>query len=237
MRPGEVWQELRGSDDVRRGVRVHVAVLVLGLAVLGLAAAFVQVKGISGDNLSREPQVVLDGKLWVGALSNLGPLVWMAGATFAAIGWMTTSDRQEQRMFGVATVLGAALLIDDFFLFHDWVGYHSKLLERGIVVGYLVGMVGLLVLFWRTMGSLSSAGILVTLGLLALSVALDELFNSLDQLFEDGAKFLGICTWTTIWVLRARPWALRASGDAGGTQTLDVVADPYLSPEHVRGSG
>lgn len=233
MRVDALLRQAGERDDVRGGLRIHLLVVAAGLVVLGLAAAFVQIKGISGDNLSREPQVVLEGKLWVGALSNFGALVWMAGATFAGIGWMTSSDRAERHMFAFATLLGAALLVDDFFLFHDWLSYHSELLERGVVLGYLIGMVALLALFWRPLGPLATAGIIATMGFLAFSVALDELFNGLDQLYEDGAKFLGICTWATTWVLRARPWALRPGAGEMSTTSAAWV----LPPEHVRGAG
>ncbi|MCP4967692.1 MAG: hypothetical protein GY926_20970 [bacterium] len=44
-------------------------------------------------------------------------------------------------------------------------------------------------------GPAGVAGVLASLGLLAISAGIDVLFNDLDQLIEDGFKFLGICAW------------------------------------------
>ena len=114
-------------------------------------------------------------------------------------------------MFLAGAAIGAVLLIDDFFLVHDWVHTHSRVLERGLLFSYFVAIGALILFFWRTMGALAVAGVLAALGLMAGSAALDVLLNDIDQLLEDGMKFLGICTWATVWVMRARPWQFRPS--------------------------
>ena len=96
-----VGEHRRGAsgEDVERGVVIHLAVLGAGVVVLLGAAAFAAAVGVDGSFLSREPQVALDFPLYAGTLSNVGALVWMLGAVMAFVGFATSSDGREQRMF------------------------------------------------------------------------------------------------------------------------------------------
>ena len=53
--------------------------------VLPRGYAFARAVGVDGSFLTREPQVALDGKLYAGAISNLGALVWMLAAVMAFV--------------------------------------------------------------------------------------------------------------------------------------------------------
>lgn len=210
-----------GFDDADRselatGLRVHGAVVVGSLAILAGTALLALVLDIPGSHLAREPQVTLDGPLYTGALSNLGALVWMVGVVMAAVGWSMTRQRAEQTMFLAGTIVGLVLLIDDFFLVHDWVELNfNDTIELILPASYFLMVTALLVLCRRSLGVVASAAIVGTLGLLAMSVLIDLFFNDLDQLIEDGFKFVGICTWTTAWILRAHPWRSRPGVGAG----------------------
>ena len=85
-------------DALTRGARVHLIVAGVGAFVLAGAAVFAQIEDIPGSALTREPQIFLDGKIYIGALSNLGALVWMAAVMIALVGWATTDDRSEQHI-------------------------------------------------------------------------------------------------------------------------------------------
>ena len=202
---------IRQDDELSRGLGVHLIVLFMAGLVLVGAGVLVITLDISGGTFTREPQITLDGPYYVGALSNLGALVWMVGVVLAVVGWTMSSEPVERRMFLAGAAVGLVLLIDDFFLVHDWVLTQSQLLDQGLIFSYLLAVVALVLIFWRTMGALAVVGVLATLGLLVGSAALDFFFNDLDQLLEDGMKFLGICTWATVWVLRSRPWQFRPS--------------------------
>ena len=112
-------------------------------------------------------------------------------------------------MFLVGAGVGLVLLIDDFFLIHDWLNMHNRPIERGLIAGYFLSIVVLIVRLHVPLGPLAVAGLATALGLLGLSAIIDLMFNDLDQLVEDGAKFIGICTWSATWVLQAEPWRFR----------------------------
>ena len=192
------------KSTLQVGVRVHLIVFALGAVVLICTAALARAVGVEGSFLTREPQVVLKGPLYAGILSNLGAVVWTVGATLAFVGAAITSSQVERKMFIFAGLVGTVLLFDDFFLFHDWVGHRSRILEQAMMVSYMLAVLGLAFFFREPLGLLATGGVLVTLGLLGASAGLDFLLNGLDQIVEDGFKFLGICTWSTTWLLRAR---------------------------------
>lgn len=211
-----VWAEILAfgrteRNAFTRGARVHLVVAGAGALILAGAAVFAQIEDIPGSILTREPQVVLDGRIYVGALSNLGALVWMTAVVMALVGWASTDDHSERHMYLAGASIGAALMVDDFFLFHEFVAHRSSVLEKVLIFSYLVAIIVLVAAKWRTLGPTAVAGVTATLGFLGGSVVLDAFLNSLDQLFENGLKFLGICMWATTWTLRARPWRFRSS--------------------------
>lgn len=196
--------------EFNRGVRIHLMVLAASGLLLAAAGVFTIVADISGGTLTREPQITLGGAVYTGAISNLGALIWMVGVVMAAVGWSTSTGRAERSMFLSGAVVGLVFLVDDFFLVHDWVEINrdGPLVET-LLASYFLAAVIMVAVHRRTLGPLSVAGLVVALGLLALSGLFDAFFNSLDQLVEDGFKFAGICTWATVWTLRAQPWKLR----------------------------
>ena len=142
-------------------------------------------------------------------LSNLGALVWMVEAVLALVGRSTSSDPAERQMFLAGATIGLVLLIDDFFLIHDWLHMHNRLVEQALIALYFISIVLLVGRFRLALGPVAVVGLTVAFGFLSASAGLDLLFNDLDQLVEDGMKFLGICTWSATWVLRAAPWRFR----------------------------
>ncbi len=148
----QVVAELRHDDDFVRAINVHLLALAVGGLVLGGMAILAAVLDVSGGILSREPQVTLDGPYYTGVLSNLGALVWMAGVVIALAGVATSGEPDVRRMYLAAAAVGAVLLIDDFFLVHDWLGGKSGLAGKALIFSYLLAMMALLLVFWRTMG-------------------------------------------------------------------------------------
>lgn len=205
-----VGQSDVGQSDVRLGLRVHLVVLAAAAVVLGAMAVFAAVADVPGGVLSREPQITLEGPLYAGVLSNLGALVWMVGVVLALVGWSSATSRQDRTMFLAGAAVGAVLLVDDFFLVHDFIeGRQPGPLEQWPLAVYFLAAVVMVVVNREALGSLAVTGLVVALGFLALSGMLDKFFNDLDQLVEDGFKFVGIATWATVWTLRAQPWRLR----------------------------
>ncbi len=201
--------------ELRRGLRVHMFVLAASAIVLGVAAVFAAVVDVPGGVLSREPQITLGGAYYTGILSNLGALIWMVGVVMAAVGWSTSITHGDRRMFLAGTAVGVVLLVDDFFLIHDWVEANQDgPFEEWLLASYFLAALAMVATNRQALGTVGVAGLVVALGLLALSGLLDNFFNDLDQLIEDGFKFAGISTWATVWTLRAHPWQFRPDREA-----------------------
>lgn len=134
----------------------------------------------------------------------------MIGVVMAAVGWSTSTQKDDRVMFLAGAAVGLVLLVDDFFLVHDWVELNQDgPLEEWLLASYFLAAVAMVAVNRRALGPLAVGGLAVALGLFALSGAFDNLLNDIDQLVEDGLKFVGICTWATVWTLRAQPWRVR----------------------------
>lgn len=181
------------------------------VAAIGLLAAVVDVPN---EDLTREPQVVLEGSAYVGALSNLGVLVFAVAAVAAGLAATVVRGR-ERGMFGAAAAVSALMLLDDLFLLHDVVYPRLGVPEAVVQAAYLLAIAAIVFLYRSEMGMVAVAGVVVTLGAWAASVGMDTFLNNhplnLDQLVEDGAKFVGIAVWAAVWAglahvtLRGRP--------------------------------
>ncbi len=200
------------SDRRRRSLRWSTVAALIGLAVLVVAGLFAKAEGVPNGVLTREPQVVLDGAYYTGIVSNIGALVWMVGVTVCAVGVASTVPGPRRTLFVAGCASTLVLLIDDFFLVHDAIdrdisGPADKLFLAALfVLAAAVPWFGR-----RELGVDGVVGLLAGLGFFALSGAIDTLAPSFNVLVEDGAKFLGICLWSTTWVLQLRALELRPS--------------------------
>ena len=164
------------------------------------------------DTFTRDPSVITGTHPFVGMISNIGILFWCVGASICLFSFIYTIGQKSKKMseygffllfFGLTTLL---LLLDDLFLFHEYIGPEIlNLSEKHIYISY-----GIIVLF----GIVRFRKIIIQtewiiLGLaftfFALSIAID-LFESWLSLpgstfIEDSFKFLGIASWVSYFVL------------------------------------
>ena len=201
---------------------VPAALLVVAVA----AGAFVT--GAPPSSFTRDPAVLLGTHPFVGVLSQIGVLIWMATVSIslftAALLRARSGSRVEWSFLLGAGLLTLWLLLDDFFMFHDWLFPDILGIRQRYV---LAGYVGITALFlaryaWfilRTNYSL----LVVALTFLALSVGIDQLpdrWFRWDQLYliEDAAKLLGIAGWfayfahTAVSLVRRNDWTTATSG-------------------------
>ena len=204
------WASARdAADQVLQAVRValqQVVPLRWTLAALvgavGLIFAVLFALGAATGTpmalLTRDMAATTGAKFYIGALSNLGALLWSAAASVSLFGAMALAGRPGQRdragfLLG-AGVLLAALGADDFFMLHEVVYPKLGLDEEWLVLGYGGGLMALL---WRyRLVVLDSQVLLVTLGalLFVASVLVDGFVRDATAL-EDLFKFAGLCFW------------------------------------------
>ncbi len=201
-------KDLPGQARALRGllVRLYVPILLLFLGVAGLAYL---IPALTIHELVTDVNSITEMPFYVGAISQLGMLLWAAAAAIclwsaAYLGRAGASPARRYVLF--AGLLTLALLLDDLFLIHEEVmPEYLGIPEKVFLAGYLVAIVAFL--YTNRAEILGSEYLLLglALALFGASVFLDAIPNrfydsvywmpKLEKLFEDGFKFAGIATW------------------------------------------
>lgn len=182
--------------------------LVLGIstALIGGVLLLHLFKGVSIGELTRDPVTILQGSIYIGFLSQVGIFFWAASAAvcmFCAYVIPRSSDTTQLKNFLFASgLLTLVLGIDDVFLFHEEVLPYIGVPQILVYVIYVGLILFYLVRFHSII--LKSEYILLgmALGFFGVSVALDVIHpKGIDpDLFEDGAKFVGLVSWSAYFI-------------------------------------
>ena len=200
-------------EDVRtalvpgRGDLGILAVMLLpgavAMVVVGAAAYFSEE---TLGTFTRDPLAVARMHPLTGVISNLGAILWSAGAALPLFTWFAlralgNAGRFQGVLLG-GGLLTALLLFDDLFMLHE--SLYPRYLGLGTESeGPILGIYGLCMAAYLVRGRarlLEARPFLLAaaLGLFALSVVGDQ-FVARDvvgrHMFEDGLKFLGIAAW------------------------------------------
>lgn len=194
-------------------------VSLLPPVVIMLAVAFQP--WVPAGDLLRDPLAVAEMredccKVYFGAVSNLGILIWISGAAACLFGAAVLFARRQFSHGGLFLLSGGLftgfLALDDMFLIHE-----NVLPAFGVSQPVTYGAYGLLGLAYLAIGwrqIFANRFVLFGLagGLLACSVMIDWLIHDESAtriLLEDGAKLIGICAWTAFHALAAINLVLR----------------------------
>lgn len=174
--------------------------------LLAAVAAGAHLSGTPPSRFTRDPAVLLDASPLLGLISHAGVLIWTATAAITLFTAVLLRGRNEERerwtFLAAAGLLTFWLMLDDLFLFHEWLFPEVLGVRTRIVFAAYILLCGLfLVRFGRLiLGRTNYPALALALILLAASVAVDilpERWFQWDSLFliEDGAKLLGIAGW------------------------------------------
>ncbi len=168
-----------------------------------IALTWSAAEGISSTKVLRDLAQDCDAPLGQGFLSSVGYLLWMAAAAIAlfaaATGQIKGSTVNHQFAF-CGGGFSLWLCLDDMFLVHD-----RYLGQSFLYVTYSVFTVLLLLCFRKPLKKFAGDTFLLSvvfLGSLVLIDAFQGIFPTsyeTVQLFEEGAKFLGIAAWLAFW--------------------------------------
>lgn len=218
MSPPTSFSSTPAAVHVRTRAGSSSPVVIAGLAqtaalALLVVAAFQD--AVPADHLLREPQTVAGQRWYVGALSTLGSLLWAAGGALLALAAATCAGA-GRRCYALGAAVTLLLAFDDAFLVHDQLLPAIGLDDKAAYAVYASLSLLWLARGWRVLRRGPWPLLALAFGWLGLSVGLDAVFNQLPQLFEDGAKLLGISAWTA--------WAwLTATAAATGTRASRPV--------------
>jgi hypothetical protein len=174
-------------------------------ALLGLIAAHAAITGEPPYLYTRDPAAIHQANPLLGAVSNLGIVLWAAAATVALFTSRQLARIEEARrtstFLQAAGVLSCWLLLDDLYMLHervlpDWFGVPQPL----VFALYAVVILVLVARFRSVLRTADSRPLALALGFFAVSAAIDQgpaAWHRWDALVlvEDGAKLFGLVGW------------------------------------------
>lgn len=165
---------------------------------------------------------------FLGFLSNIGAWFWVSAGAISlarAFSFEPDGDDAIRRLLFLVGGFSFVLAVDDFFLIHD------RYIAEGIVVPiYAIFLWRLLSKHRQTIFRIDGFAFLAAGGMLAGSVAVDAVQEvigipySVNQVIEEGLKFLGGATWLYFCYEAA---AVRVRQAA---RTVDTAAEPLADP-------
>ena len=175
--------------------------VVLGAAVTARVHFDIPWQHIIGD-----PAAVTGSPFYVGFVSNVGALLWAAGATIFLFSFHVHRSRggdAEWGRFLLCSGLFVGLLgLDDLFMLHEEAFPEYLSISQLLVVASYAGLAALYVArFAAVIAQTAYPVFVVAIAMLAASVALDQIQDHFSIAFvgsafcEDAAKLLGIGTW------------------------------------------
>jgi hypothetical protein len=169
----------------------------------GIIIALFATNGIKMAHISRDPAHLADFPIYYGLLSNIGILIWTAGASVALFSSFLLSAGKGRSLLRWAGILTLILTVDDFFLLHDAV-FPGVLHIDGLYLYlfYLLAFPLFFLLHLRFILEQTEYKILALgLFLLGTSVLMDlELLpGGIDV--EDSFKIAGMATFAYYWIL------------------------------------
>ncbi len=200
-RPIDLDAEARVSGGLRRLALLYAPAVLLLLAVAVIAAA----TGIPPPKFTLDPAVLAGTHPLLGVVSNIGVLLWAAAAAvslFTATLLHRPGEERQRRAFLLAAgLLTAWLLLDDFFLLHEWLFPSVLGVPQTLVLATYAGLAALFLLrFAALILRTDYLPLALAAAFFAASIAIDQLphawfaWNYL-YLIEDGCKLLGIVGW------------------------------------------
>ena len=188
----------------RSTIRSTAVTTLLPAALLyWIALTWSAAEGISSTKVLRDLAQACDAPLGQGFLSSIGYLLWMAAAAialFAAATHLIRGSTVNRQFAFCGGGFSLWLCLDDMFLVHD-----RYLGESFLYVTYAVFTVLLLFCFRAPLKRFGGDTFFLSVVFLGSSVLIDS-FQGLFpasyetvQLFEEGAKFLGIAAWLAFW--------------------------------------
>jgi hypothetical protein len=197
---------IMNTESTRQLLITFVPSILVLLVVLGAHLVF----NINVSQMTKDVAAIASIHPLSGFLSNLGILLWCSTASICFFSAMTIRNvmpRDSFRFLLSSALLSTYLLLDDFFQFHEALAIKYLGLSETIIFAVLAIFISAyLVSFRRTILQTNFCFLLLALSFLAASVALDMiseqgwLIGEWEYFLEDGAKWLGIASWSSYYV-------------------------------------
>lgn len=167
------------------------------------------------SNMTRDMAAIANVHPLTGVVSNVGILLWCAAAAiclFSSSLLRNQGARAEAGFLWWAGLMTTGLLVDDFFMFHEYIApVHLHLNEKLVHASYFCVTAVYLLRHRRLILESNYWMLAAALGLFAVSTLVDVVdAEGWWRLVEDGCKLLGIASWLGYHAGRARHWLVEA---------------------------
>jgi hypothetical protein len=178
--------------------------------------------------LTADPLAVCRAPIYIGAVSNLGILLWCASASICLFCFALLRNNPDQRktalFFLFSGLIISILMLDDFFQLHEKI-YRDTL---GIPEAFVVSVYGVLFLanlvaFRKVILKTDFLLLFLAFGFFGLSLLFDLIMvqnihgKNYREIYEEGPKLLGLISWTAYFIRAAlqltRPALIPGPGD------------------------
>ncbi len=159
-----------------------------------------------------DPAKTLKTHPFVGLMSNIGVLLWCASAAMCFLSSAVLQKHKQSRkakFMLFSGLLTTALLLDDFFMVHDYLLYSTNIVlpfQFILFTIYGIFIIAYLTLFYRYFYSKLTIVLVVGIIFFGLSMIIDLMVVNQSQtiaVLEDVFKFLGIVNWSLFLVITA----------------------------------
>ena len=184
-------------------------IFIPGIIFLAIAVFLAKTNGVFFETISRDPIQILNGKPYMGILSNIGILFWSATAAIlfysSLISKLKNKPGQETNFLFFSGLLSVLMLVDDLFMMHDVV-FHDE--ESFFYLFYGLSVILIFIRYYKLMLDTDYVLLILSFILLGLSAATDEVralgFHiEHPYIVEDSFKFLGIIAWFSYYTRTA----------------------------------
>jgi hypothetical protein len=163
------------------------------------------------DQMTRDPASIAGIHPFAGILSSLGVLLWSSAAAvclFSSVVVRAQPRSSGARFLLYSGLVTVGLLLDDFFLFHDFLAPQQLGLREKFVYALWIGAaLAYLYAFRRDILQTEYTVLGLALVFFTISVAADVVgqrwltqLGDWENLLEDGMKFLGVSAWCSYYV-------------------------------------
>jgi hypothetical protein len=186
---------------------------ILALLLLVTIAAFSS--HVSLSSLTRDMAAIAHVHPLIGVVSNVGVLLWCATAVICLFSRSLLRQQglhAEARFLLWAGLMTIVLLVDDLFMFHEYIApIHFYVNEKVVLASYACAA-GTYLLSHRRLILAANYQLLAAAMVLFSASMLVDITDGTGwwNLAEDGFKVLGIASWLGYHAGRARQWLLNA---------------------------
>lgn len=157
--------------------------------------------GVPMPHLFRDPVEVMKAPLYLGVAQKIGFVLWCFSAAICLFSFVVLRNdlhnREWSYFFLCSGLITSVLLIDDYFLMHEFLTRYSQIAEKVILSLYGIIVALYLIRFSKTLLNTEYLLLLIAFGFFGFSIMIDlELVYFPGGTFaEDGTKLFGIANW------------------------------------------